>query len=92
MYYIGLRTYSLRYRNTKYGDRQAIASEVEQLFDNVLQLYNSTHGGKYLFAGQKIPQSLMYAIETIRGSEYFTIIYQGGFKDDAQDRFYECSD
>ncbi len=69
------------------GDRQAIASEVEQLFDNVLQLANSTHGGKYLFAGQKNT-----TIPYVRNSdnpgdpEYFTIIYQGGFKDDAQDQ------
>lgn len=32
--------------------RKALADEVEQLHDNVLQLANSTHGGRYLFAGQ----------------------------------------
>jgi len=32
--------------------RKAIADEVEQLYDNLLQLANSTHGGRYLFAGQ----------------------------------------
>ncbi|NMB01617.1 MAG: flagellar hook-associated protein FlgL [Firmicutes bacterium] len=32
--------------------RQALADEVAQLHDNLLQLANSTHGGRYLFAGQ----------------------------------------
>lgn len=32
--------------------RGALADEVAQLYDNVLQLANSTHGGRYLFAGQ----------------------------------------
>src|SRR5690554_1489501 len=32
--------------------RQALADEVAQLFDNVFQLANSTHGGRYLFALQ----------------------------------------
>lgn len=32
--------------------RRALADEVEQLHDNLLQLANSTHGGRYLFAGQ----------------------------------------
>ncbi len=33
--------------------RQALADEVFQLHDNLQQLANSTHGGRYLFAGQK---------------------------------------
>ncbi len=33
--------------------RQALADEVAQLHDNILQLANSTHGGRYLFAGQQ---------------------------------------
>lgn len=32
--------------------KQALADEVYQLHDNLLQLANSTHGGRYLFAGQ----------------------------------------
>ncbi len=32
--------------------RKALADEVAQLHDNVLQLANSTHGGRFLFAGQ----------------------------------------
>jgi len=32
--------------------RKALADEVAQLFDNVFQLANSTHGGRYLFALQ----------------------------------------
>ena len=32
--------------------RQALADEVAQLHDNLLQLANSTHGGRYIFAGQ----------------------------------------
>ena len=32
--------------------RQALADEVEQLHGNLLQLANSSHGGRYLFAGQ----------------------------------------
>ncbi|WP_461366855.1 flagellar hook-associated protein FlgL [Candidatus Darwinibacter acetoxidans] len=32
--------------------RQALADEIAQLHDNLLQLANSTHGGRYLFAGQ----------------------------------------
>lgn len=35
------------------SSREALAREVEQLYDNVIQLANSTHGGKYLFSGQK---------------------------------------
>src|SRR5690554_2974597 len=35
------------------AERTAIAHELEQLFDNVLQLANASHGGKYIFAGQK---------------------------------------
>lgn len=34
-------------------DRYALLKEVDQLFDNMIQLVNSTHGGKYLFGGQK---------------------------------------
>lgn len=33
--------------------RQALADEVYQLHDSLIQLANSTHGGRYLFAGQK---------------------------------------
>ncbi len=34
-------------------DRKALADEVGQLFDNMVQLGNSTHGGKQLFSGQR---------------------------------------
>lgn len=33
--------------------KKALADEVAQLHDSLLQLANSTHGGRYLFAGQK---------------------------------------
>ncbi|NLJ80767.1 MAG: flagellar hook-associated protein FlgL [Firmicutes bacterium] len=33
--------------------RKALADEVYQLHDSLLQLANSTHGGRYLFSGQK---------------------------------------
>ncbi len=62
------------------SDRQAIAAELEQLYDNVLQLANSTHGGKYLFAGQKnttIPYQRKSADP--QDPDYFTIVYHGGF-------------
>jgi len=32
--------------------RKALADEIGQLHDNVLQLANTTHGGRYIFAGQ----------------------------------------
>jgi len=32
--------------------RRALADEVAQLYDNVLNLANSTHAGRYIFAGQ----------------------------------------
>lgn len=34
-------------------DRQALADEIFQLHDNLVQLANSTHGGRYLFARQE---------------------------------------
>ncbi|NLY10212.1 MAG: flagellar hook-associated protein FlgL [Firmicutes bacterium] len=33
--------------------REALATEIKELFDSVIQVANTTHGGKYLFAGQK---------------------------------------
>ncbi len=33
--------------------REAIAREVEQIYENLIQLGNSMHEGKYLFSGQK---------------------------------------
>ena len=35
-----------------FSARKALADEVAQLHGNLLQLANSTHGGRYLFAGQ----------------------------------------
>ncbi|HKM43380.1 MAG TPA: flagellar hook-associated protein FlgL, partial [Limnochordia bacterium] len=46
---LGLRGASSHLDDTA---RQALADEVEQLHGNLLQLANSTHGGRYLFAGQ----------------------------------------
>ena len=33
--------------------KKALADEVAQLHDSLLQLANATHGGRYLFGGQK---------------------------------------
>ncbi|NMB38278.1 MAG: flagellar hook-associated protein FlgL [Firmicutes bacterium] len=62
------------------SDRQAIEAELEQLFDNVLQLANSTHGGKYLFAGQK-NTTIPYQRQSDDPGDpgYFKIVYNGGF-------------
>src|SRR5690554_4265444 len=42
--------------------RQALADEVYQLHDNLVQLANSTHGGRYLFGGHQT-QSPPFVIE-----------------------------
>lgn len=53
------------------SDRVALENEVNQLFDNMVQLANSTHGGKYLFGGQK---TTTVPFEVIDGK----VVYEGG--------------
>lgn len=67
-------------------DRQAIRKEMEQLFDNLLELANSSHGGKHLFAGQKsttVP--FRRASDDPDDPGYFVIEYHGGIGDDGAD-------
>ncbi len=65
-----------------HSDRQTIADEIEQLFGNVLQLANSTHGGKYLFSGQMTTTLPFHRVSTDPSSEdYMQITYQGGYRD-----------
>lgn len=64
------------------AERTAIAHELEQLFDNVLQLANASHGGKYIFAGQKhttVPYQRVS--DNPEEVEYYQIEYKGGFVD-----------
>lgn len=42
--------------------RQALADEIYQLHDSLQQLANSTHGGRYLFSGQKT-QTLPFKVD-----------------------------
>lgn len=58
--------------------RDALAEEVYQLHDNLLQLANSTHGGRYIFAGQKT-QTLPFEIDetTIEDGKLPEIIFKG---------------
>lgn len=66
--------------DTLSGDaRAAIQRELEQLFDNLLQLSNSTHSGKYVFAGQKsttVPYQRASTDPADPG--YYRIAYHGG--------------
>jgi flagellar hook-associated protein 3 FlgL len=43
--------------------RKALADEIKQLHGNILQLANSTHGGRYLFAGQHTTKSTPFELE-----------------------------
>ncbi|HHX01621.1 MAG TPA: flagellar hook-associated protein FlgL [Firmicutes bacterium] len=64
-------------------DRQAIMEEVKQLFDNVLELANSTHGGKHLFAGQKtITEPFQRVSSDPSDPDYYMIEYHGGRVDE----------
>lgn len=60
--------------------RFALAQEAEQIFDNVLQLANSTHGGRYLFAGQQTTvKPFVRASDDPSSADYRVIEYQGGY-------------
>jgi len=65
------------------SDRYAIQEEMKQLFDNVLQLANSTHSGRYLFGGQKTT-TVPFTRESLDPNDpnFFNIVYQGGRSDD----------
>ena len=57
--------------------------EVKQLFDNVLELANSTHGGKHLFAGQKtITEPFQRVSSDPSDPDYYMIEYHGGRVDE----------
>ncbi len=61
-------------------DREALSREIDQLFDNVLQLSNASHGGKYLFAGQLTTTRPFSRASTDPDSEgYFKVDYHGGY-------------
>lgn len=63
--------------------RQALADEISQLHDSLLQLANSTHGGRYIFAGQQT-QTLPFVIDPDfdpESGELPTIIYEGDDKE-----------
>lgn len=60
-------------------DRNAILKEVEQLFANVLELSNASHGGRYLFAGQKsTTMPFQRASDDPDSPDYWVIKYHGG--------------
>lgn len=60
-------------------DRNAILKEVEQLFANVLELSNTSHGGRYLFAGQKsTTMPFQRASDDPDSPDYWVIKYHGG--------------
>jgi flagellar hook-associated protein 3 FlgL len=63
-------------------NRVALSHEVEQIFDNVLQLSNSTHGGKYLFAGQMTTTTPFERVSNDPTSpDYLSVRYLGGYID-----------
>jgi len=60
-------------------DRNAILQEVEQLFDSLLELANSNHSGRYLFAGQKSTTlPFQRASSDPNSPDYWVIKYYGG--------------
>lgn len=62
--------------------RYALAREAEQIFDSVLQLANSTHGGKFLFAGQMTTTEPFQRLSNNpEDDDYFSIVYKGGYKE-----------
>ena len=61
--------------------RFALAQEAEQLFDSIIQLGNSTHGSKYIFAGQLTTvKPFVRESDDPNSAEYFNVIYQGGYR------------
>lgn len=61
--------------------RFALAQEAEQLFDSIIQLGNSTHGSKYIFAGQLTTvKPFVRESDDPNSDQYFNVIYQGGYR------------
>lgn len=61
--------------------RFALAQEAEQLFDSIIQLGNSTHGSKYIFAGQLTTvKPFVRESDDPNSAQYFDVIYQGGYR------------
>ena len=66
--------------------RFALAQEAEQLFDSIIQLGNSTHGSKYIFAGQLTTvKPFVRESDDPNSAQYFDVIYQGGYRTDTGD-------
>lgn len=59
--------------------KKALADEVAQLHDSLLQLANSTHGGRYIFAGQQT-QTKPFELEAAIGDEIPDVTYKGDDK------------
>lgn len=60
--------------------RFALAKEAEQIFDNVLQLANSTHSGRFIFAGQMTNiKPFQRLSDDPNTDEYFSVEYKGGY-------------
>ena len=61
--------------------RFALAQEAEQLFDSIIQLGNSTHGSKYIFAGQLTTvKPFVRKSDDPNTAQYFEVSYQGGYR------------
>lgn len=61
--------------------RFALAQEAEQLFDSIIQLGNSTHGSKYIFAGQLTTvKPFVRESDDPNSAQYFDVSYQGGYR------------
>jgi flagellar hook-associated protein 3 FlgL len=59
--------------------KKALADEVAQLHDSLLQLANSTHGGRYLFGGQKTNEP---PFEAVPGQgKISTVNFKGDYGD-----------
>ena len=61
-------------------DRRALADEVGQLHQNLLQLANSTHGGRQLFAGQ-ITDEVPFTGGVVHDDRIDDVVYNGGTGD-----------
>ena len=61
--------------------RFALAQEAEQLFDSIIQLGNSTHGSKYIFAGQLTTvKPFVRESDDPNSDQYFNVKYKGGYR------------
>jgi flagellar hook-associated protein 3 FlgL len=66
--------------------RQALADEVSQLHSNLVQLANSTHGGRYLFAGQRTDTEPFQGGD-VSDTAIAPVIYHGGQGDELELNF-----